>query len=347
MLEFLISRWKQLCLLAICTSLSLAVGEWALRVLLDGRHRAAVASFEHAFYELAPDGGYLYRLKPGLRLPMTILQPDGSMLNWSINTDAQGCRGPDLDISQLGSTTKRILFVGDSYTFGYAAEERDSFPRVIERLLRARGRDVVAINAGIPGFNSVQEYHYLVHLLDVFAPDSVVLAYVANDAEPTPNVPLPPAMVHARSLSWTWEECKPLANAVSNVFVGDGDLFLPTMLRERFLRFENFKPDDPAWRASGDAVRDMAALCERRGIPFCVASMPSFVKPFDATYPLHAVHRQVTQWGVEHGFRTVDLLSAVLGRDVRTLSVPNDGHPNAEGHRLLAEALVDQIEVPR
>ena len=45
----------------------------------------------------------------------------------------------------------RILALGDSLTAGYLLPEKDAFPVVLERALRAAGHDVEVVNAGVSG----------------------------------------------------------------------------------------------------------------------------------------------------------------------------------------------------
>jgi len=55
------------------------------------------------------------------------------------------------------------------------------------------------------------------------------------------------------------------------------------------------------------------------------------------------VHARVAAAAAEAGSRTLDLLPAFAGRDARALRVPGDGHPNAEGQRLLGEAIAPAV----
>lgn len=50
--------------------------------------------------------------------------------------------------------TLRILALGDSLTAGYGVAPGDAFPDQLQRALRAEGRDVTVINAGVSGDTS-------------------------------------------------------------------------------------------------------------------------------------------------------------------------------------------------
>ena len=331
-------------LLTASTGISLVLAEMVFRWTVRRERAAQVESYKHILFDFVGDKPYLYLPKQNLDLPLPIPQADGTIVEWQLRTNRYRCRGPDFDVDELDGR-KRVLFVGDSYTFGYAVEESETFPFQIEKLLAETGTEAVAINAGVPGFNSVQESQYLPELLDMFAPDFVVVAYVMNDAEPPVMVPLEPEVVFARTRSWLFEEAKPLLNRLARLVVGDGELFAPQRVLSRESRgalVEGFAPDVPDWPVSKAAVGDMAKSCAERNIPFVVAILPSFVRLFDDTYPYGVIHQQVAAAGQELGFETIDVFHAFRGRDATRLSVPMDGHPNGEAHRLIAEYLIER-----
>jgi hypothetical protein len=50
----------------------------------------------------------------------------------------------------------------------------------------------------------------------------------------------------------------------------------------------------------------------------------------------------------QDGYEYVDLLPALLGRSPQELwAMPGDPHPNALGHRLMAEAIFSAIRLPQ
>jgi len=77
--------------------------------------------------------------------------------------------------------TRRIVFLGDSFTVGYEVDVADCFSSVVERELRARGHAVEALNAGVSGFSTAEEDLYLERDLIRYAPSVVVLSFYGND----------------------------------------------------------------------------------------------------------------------------------------------------------------------
>lgn len=77
----------------------------------------------------------------------------------------------------------RVLFVGDSCTFGFGVTHRETFVEGVERRLRARfpERDIACINAGVPGYTLAQGWAYLRREGLRYQPDIVLCAFGWND----------------------------------------------------------------------------------------------------------------------------------------------------------------------
>ena len=81
----------------------------------------------------------------------------------------------------LGADGERVvLCLGDSLTEGYGVEDEHAYPSVLERRLRADGRQVRVINAGINGSTSASAVGRLRWQLKA-KPDVMVLALGGND----------------------------------------------------------------------------------------------------------------------------------------------------------------------
>ncbi len=253
-------------------------------------------------------------------------------------TNAHGLRDRDRPAKAQG--TRRVLVIGDSYTWGYAVAEEEAYPQVAERLLRERGRpDIEVINGGIPDYNSRQERQFLEQLIPLYAPDAVFLAYVINDAEPSTAMPNNPEETYRHSWSWFLTEAAELLNRKvfrRRLFPSAKDNVGSTYL-------DGFAEGSVKWKDSREAIRQMRDLCAAAGIPFTVLVLPDMTQSFDDTYAWRSIHDAVVGWGGELNIPTFDLLTLFRGEDHNTLLVPWDGHPNAEAHRRMAEFLVARI----
>ncbi len=76
----------------------------------------------------------------------------------------------------------RILVLGDSVTSGHhIGHYTDAFPSVLEGVLREKGLQVEVLNFGVNGYNTQQEVEILKDRGLALSPDLVVVAYCLND----------------------------------------------------------------------------------------------------------------------------------------------------------------------
>jgi hypothetical protein len=100
-----------------------------------------------------------------------------------ITTNAFGLRG-QAGLDGRAPDVRRIVALGDSFTFGAAVEAEEAWPARLEALLngRAAGRRWQVVNAGMPGHGTGQELMLYRMLEDRFRPDLVILGVtVVND----------------------------------------------------------------------------------------------------------------------------------------------------------------------
>jgi lysophospholipase L1-like esterase len=78
-------------------------------------------------------------------------------------------------------TDYRVLFLGDSFTYGTGVNDDQTFAAQIEKNLRAGQVSVEVLNAGCPGKGTDYELKCFQTLGRKFHPDLTVLAFVGND----------------------------------------------------------------------------------------------------------------------------------------------------------------------
>jgi lysophospholipase L1-like esterase len=237
---------------------------------------------------------------------------------------------------------QRVLCIGDSYTFGLGVQDGEAWPHVVERTLRARGVQVAAINAGVPGYNSEQEAAWLDELLPAYAPSAVVVAYIMNDTQPVTIAPVPPSRIYRGCASWLLEDGKAVVDLFGRLCIDDRPLCRSRKPTLTFDYESDYRPD-AAWDGARAALGHMQARCAAAGVPLLVVVMPDFTQPFGDDYPFHGIHERVVTAAAAAGSRTLDLLPAFAGRDARALRVRGDGHPDAEGQRLLGEGIAPAV----
>ena len=79
--------------------------------------------------------------------------------------------------------TKRILVLGDSYTWGYGVANEEIYTEVLEETLQQKYPHYEVINAGVSGWGTDQQYLFLVNEGLKYSPDLVIVAHFFNDLD--------------------------------------------------------------------------------------------------------------------------------------------------------------------
>ncbi|MCP3916429.1 MAG: SGNH/GDSL hydrolase family protein [bacterium] len=96
-----------------------------------------------------------------------------------------GLRGPE-PAGTLEPGAKRIVCLGDSFTFGWAVGDEETFPAYLRARIAAElgPGSAEVLNFGTPGHNTENELAVYEKLVRPLEPDVVVLGFYLNDLEP-------------------------------------------------------------------------------------------------------------------------------------------------------------------
>ena len=252
-----------------------------------------------------------------------------------VDTNSLGFR--DLEFAaQKQPGELRILTVGDSFTFGSGVQLADSWPQLLEGLLRAeREGPVEVINGGFaagshwpPGY-----VEWLASDGVELQPDIVILGLCLNDLHP--KIPMLGYPVVEADL-------EPWLGGVSQLLC-----YFQYEQRQRELREHEFDFADmlrfapQEWEQDKVALRQMRDLFDQRGIRFIVAVLP-MVSRLGDDCPYVGLHELVVAFCAAEKIECVDLLPTVRGRNELDLwAHPTDQHPNHVANSLFATALHD------
>lgn len=128
-------------------------------------------------YRLSDNSHLLYELLPN---STAIVQGKEYTIN-----DA-GFR--DRDYPKTTTNTTRIICVGDSLTYGWRVPLDRTYHKQLEKLFRKQGYSVDVMGMGVPGYNTVQEYHLIKDKALDFNPDILILQICPNDFERTVGI---------------------------------------------------------------------------------------------------------------------------------------------------------------
>ncbi len=333
---------SKLALLTFSLLLGVGCAEWMLRAYLRWQHSQQLAGFTNDMVQATPGQDTQYQLIPNHSLSLIIAEGKPNQHRFSFRINKDGLRGPDLNPNN--DEQRRVLTLGDSYTFGFAVGLQESYGAQLQTLLNAQldanepAKPVQVINAGIPGYNSEQELAFLPQLLQRYQPQLVILGYVMNDAECVVMVPLAPDYAYRDAWCWLWEEAKLGINSLT-----ENSWFEVNKAQYNTKYLSSFKSGNPRGQRSRQALAQMSWLCKERGCDFLVAILPDFTQHFTQDYPYLSIHQQVKGWGSSDGYEVLDLWPAFAGKNNMELLIPGDGHPNPQAHQRFAQELQKKV----
>ena len=223
--------------------------------------------------------------------------------------DADGHRTMPSPASPRGT----VVFLGDSFTFGWAVEDDETYPYV---LATEHWADLRIVNAGVDGWGLTQCYLALTDLLArPPLPDAVVVSIVPDDLRRS----------HLRS---------PLVRGQRRRLEFIDGVFVSRDLYDRRVPETPELLDDEA-RLAVATIRAMAAATRAKGVTFGVILLGDGEGSPPVSFPpdlIYALGRE--------GVATLDLTR--LGQ----ASIPYDMHPDPTGHREIAAAIASSLLTP-
>ena len=256
-----------------------------------------------------------------------------------------GYRGTEYPPHKPDGVT-RIVGVGNSTQFGMGVDEADTYLRQVEVLQNADGgTPVEVVNLAVGGYNTHQELEMLRTRGFGFEPDLVILGYDHND----------PRRILGRKRP-------PIPDDYGENFLSSE---LLRYLARKFysrpqLRFGNrvdgYISGGKSWDDHLEALTDIARECRERGIPVLVVIYDAGIKREEKESSkhyagLHAALNPLWQDTSYYVLDCYDLFQDLVRergwQDTQSIWVsiePRDGHPNPEGHLIIAEAIIKVIE---
>ncbi len=303
------------------------------------------SAFPGIGYELLPDHTYEYRYGPS--------HPFGLPLIIPVRINHFGFRGGELRREKAPGTV-RILAIGDSYTFGQGVLEPDIYHAVLKRELERtapEGVKIEVINAGVPGYNFVQEVLWYRNYCVKFHPDIVLWGFNTNDGHAHPGYRVNalgvltstdqhrekanPLIIRKPRQMWTLQDFLITHSQIARQF------------QSRILRHE-FRGKHPAtlnpprkffpMEVMNTYFQALETIIRNTDTPFLAVV-------FSMLRAQSKKQWKTGDWFISRcksaGLPCIDLQHVLDSRPIKEFRVhPTDYHPNAKAHRIYAEQII-------
>ena len=325
-------RLQRLLAAALGILAALAMAEGALRWTGFGVREPRVDDFHvtrdpaEAFWRIAPGSNGSHRWDGD---PYGTLPP-GARMDYAFGAD--GLRGEPPDPARPA-----VLVLGDSFTFGEGVRAEDTFCARLERAFADRPGAPAFVNAGVPGYGTVEEAARLPELLARYRPRAVLLVAIPNDAVPAREEIRVPDLINDRNPGApAGLRLSALVRAVASRGARERDVeawYLSYYFGERAAR----------WEEARRALDSIRADCAARHLPLGVALFPLIHRMKER--PFARIHAAYESACADRGLPFLDLMPFLQVEPERSLWVhPTDHHPNARGHELAAAGLKPFVE---
>jgi len=288
-------------------------------------------------YKLSKNKNLLYEL-----LPNSMAKIDG--IKFEIN--AFGFRDKKYRIRKINK--KRIIFIGDSLTYGWCISLNETYHKQLERLLNLRGYDVDVMGMGVVGYNTIQEYHLMKEEAIRFNPDMIILQISPNDFERIVSI-------------------KKNQEGKKLVLIPYHDFSIPHIIKKgrithllmkysHFYKFINLKlywlikkknerytPEDFFLLGEENSFRHLKKiknLLDKKGIQFSAVIFP--FKKIEETYPYASLHKKIHNQLRKMQVPYIDLYEEFNIKNKEDIWIERF-HPNAKGNEIAAYKLLDFI----
>lgn len=244
------------------------------------------------------------------------------------------------NLPQKRHSEKRIVFIGDSFTFGEGVQSGSAFPEVLDRYFKDFGSNSPyrAINFGRIGFDLPDLYNISFKAALRAKPDVIYYVWIANDTPPG-GLPYPGIL----GLSAFYSS---RAHIDSLKGFALGKLIQTIIIRRRihsgtldWYHRVHGPENAKGMKEFQEYIRRMKKEARERGAEFRLALFPMLIGNKN-NYPLSDAHAAVMRIARAEGVPALDLTSAVLDRPAPELWVhPANQHPSVYAHRAAARAL--------
>lgn len=251
-------------------------------------------------------------------------------------TNKKGLRGTEYSYEKP-SDVHRILMLGDSYLFGWGLNLDDTLPVILEKCLNKKYE---VINAGIYGYNTVQEIEYLKREGIRYNPDVVIIYFVMNDIEPQWNVPRHPKYEYEYCVSWFFDHVIRRLNDFISKWSNNSEVFFTVgRSRQNTSYLRAFKKEKYKWVACKNAIAEFSHYSkEKKFIPYIII-IPDFSQNF-REYKWTEIHSKVKTFAMENGIKTLDLLDYFKGLNSAEFQISvTENHPNKHANEIIAQQI--------
>lgn len=260
---------------------------------------------------------------------------ESNLCSVDIKINSDGLRDYEYAIKKEKNTF-RVLVLGDSIAFGWGVNFNDTFAKLIEKEMNEKSpfegySKYEVINFGVGNYNTVMELNMLKEKGLKYNPDLVILEYYINDAE----------LINSDKKSW-WTTLK-----YTYIYAFLWGKYQSTKINLLESNYKNFylnlyKEDFGGKTIAEESLYGLIKILKEKEIPLLIVIFPEFHNFKD--YRFSEVTDFVSEIAASQNVSVLDLLPYYINYEPESIWLSSeDAHPNALGHRIVADAVMKHI----
>ena len=250
----------------------------------------------------------------------------------------------------------RILVLGDSVTYAHGAKMEDGYAKVLERQLNAltkkKYEKIEVINSGHNGYNLLDEYNFLRLYGLKYAPDLLVVAVNMSDYHTNSlklviadGIDSAPGSLWVRLHVPAWVK-RTLRQSHLYMVVGSSVGKISYRFRNQS---QTAVPEDVLENMvekTENTLESLVLLASQNNIPVSLTYTPSRSETMTKAYAVPLFNRLIENFAKSGRVTLIDLMesfSEFSDNPDYIFAIDDIIHPNAKGHKIIADHLYDSI----
>ncbi|MDZ7818379.1 MAG: GDSL-type esterase/lipase family protein [Aliarcobacter sp.] len=242
-----------------------------------------------------------------------------------IRINNYGLRGEDITKERI--TSRRIIFLGSSATFGWGVNEENTMTSILANKL---GNNVEVLNSGVGNYNSVRYVELFFTKLKELNPTDIVVHFFLNDAED----------LHVPNTNWFLKNSQLAVliwNTLNILINQDDDLlnYYYKLYDENYVGYKNMIK----------SLDRLAKYAKENNIRLYLTLQPDLHYLHDEK--LNKYYKKVEEIAISKEFKFLNLQDGFEPsiKSEALWVMPTDAHPNILGHKIMAEEIYPFLKI--
>jgi len=250
------------------------------------------------------------------------------LMNVDVSINSDGFRDKEYTIKK--NSKYRIIFLGDSITFGWGVSQNETFSNILETEIN-KSYPTEILNFGTGNYNTEQEVNLFLEKGLKYNPDKVVVFYFINDTEVTPKKSYLEFLGYSQLFTFYWSNYHKILGRVG--------------FEKNYKDYYSdlYKENQVGWQHAQKAFLRLKEITQQKKVALQVIILPELHNLTD--YPFKREHQIISSFFTQNQIQNLDLLPFLNKWNHPELLwvAKDDAHPNRLGHQLIARYSLDFI----